>query len=47
MSETYRYYSRAYSRYLSDFWENMSPSEYGGILIFVAICGYLLMRSSR
>ncbi len=42
-----RQYMRAYSKYAVDFWENMTPAQYGSILIFIAVCGYLLMRSSR
>jgi len=38
---------RFYVRYFSEFWENMTPGQYGGLLIFIAVCGYLLMRSSR
>jgi|GEM_PF-1865276 len=42
-----RQYLRAYEHYAADFWNNMTPMQYGMILIFIAICGYLLMRSSR
>jgi len=41
-----RAYMKAYSTYATDLWENMTPAQYGGVLIFIAICGYLLMKSS-
>jgi hypothetical protein len=44
---TLRQYLRAYQRYAENFWETMGPMEYTGILIFVAVCGFILMRSSR
>lgn len=42
-----RYYVRAYLTLLNDFWGNLTPAQYGGLLIFIAVCGYLLMRSTR
>lgn len=44
---TARAYMKAYGKYATDFWENMTPGQYGGVLIFIAVCGWLLMRSSR
>jgi hypothetical protein len=40
-------YGRYYVRYASDWWNNMSPIEYGTVLIMVAIFGWLLMKSQR
>ncbi|WP_437223162.1 hypothetical protein SH661x_003100 [Planctomicrobium sp. SH661] len=42
-----RYYVRFYTNYFANFWENITPMQYGCLLIFIAICGYLLMKSSR
>lgn len=42
-----RYYVNFYVKYFSNFWENLTPAQYGGLLIFIAVCGYLLMKSSR
>jgi hypothetical protein len=47
VSASVRQYLRAYEHYAADFWNNMTPMQYGMILIFIAIGGYLLMRSSR
>ena len=47
VSFTARQYLRAYQRYAVDFWEHMTPMQYGCILIFIAICGYLMMKSAR
>lgn len=44
---TTRQYFRAYQRYAVDFWDTMTPMEYGCLLIFVAVCGYILMKSAR
>ena len=42
-----RYYVQFYANYASDFWDNITPMQYGCLLIFIAVCGYLLMRGSR
>jgi len=42
-----KYYVRFYVTYLNDLWDNITPGQYGGLLIFIAVCGYLLMRSAR
>jgi len=42
-----KYYVRAYLTMLTNFWDHLTPSQYGGLLIAIAVCGYLLMRSSR
>jgi hypothetical protein len=44
---TVRQYLRTYERYAVDFWDNLTPMQYGLLLIFVSVSGYLLMRSSR
>jgi hypothetical protein len=46
-SYTVRQYFRAYQRYAQNFWDTMGPMEYICILTFVAVCGFILMRSSR
>jgi len=38
--EHYSYYVREAVR----FWHNMGPYEYAGILIFVGLIGWLMMR---
>ena len=40
-------YIKAYQRYAVHFWENMTPMQYGCILIAVFVIGYLLMKSGR
>lgn len=40
-------YPKFYYRYAIDCWDHMTPSQYGGILIFVAVCGWLSMKSQQ
>jgi len=40
-------YVRAYKGYAIDFWQNLTPMQYGMILIGVMVAGYLMMRSAR
>lgn len=47
MIDTFRYYLRTYQNYAYDFWENITPMQYGCILILVAVCGYILMKTTR
>lgn len=47
MSFTARQYLNAYQRYALDFWANMTPIQYGCILIGVFVMGWLMMRSAK
>ena len=38
-------YAKFYSQYAANAWVNMTPSQYGLILISVAVFGWLLMKS--
>ncbi len=38
-------YAKFYSQYAASAWANMTPSQYGIILIAVAVFGWLLMKS--
>lgn len=40
-------YMRTYKRYAFEFWDTLSPADYGMILVSVLVFGYLLMKSSR
>ncbi|TWT57326.1 hypothetical protein KOR42_06860 [Thalassoglobus neptunius] len=40
-------YLRTYRRYAYDFWENLTPMQYGAVLLTVFVAGFLLMKSSR
>jgi hypothetical protein len=40
-------YSRYYVKYATDAWNNMTPMQYGTILICVAVFGWVLMKSNR
>ncbi|MCA9000052.1 MAG: hypothetical protein KDA80_23850 [Planctomycetaceae bacterium] len=40
-------YLRFYRDEFIDFWEHMTPSEYGLVLIGVFVFGFLLMKSRR
>ncbi len=37
-------YSKFYADYAVNWWNNISPVEYGGLLIVVSILGWVLMR---
>lgn len=39
------YYLSFYKSFLLRAWDNMTPLQYGCILIAVAVIGYLLMKS--
>lgn len=45
--ETFLYYLRFYRDYALDFWDNITPMQYGCLLIAVAVGGWLMMKSSR
>jgi hypothetical protein len=47
VSETFLYYLRFYRNYALDFWDNITPMQYGCLLIVVAVCGWVMMRTSR
>ena len=38
-------YARFYAQYASNAWTNMTPSQYGIILVSVAVFGWILMKS--
>ena len=40
------YYLDYYQRFAAHQWQTMSPMEYGYLLIFIALCGWLLMKGS-
>jgi len=42
-----RYYVHYYLRYFNDLWDSITPMQYGSLLIIIAICGYVLMKTSR
>ncbi|WP_437185678.1 hypothetical protein SH668x_002792 [Planctomicrobium sp. SH668] len=43
-----KYYVNFYIKSFNNFWDNLTPTEYGVILILVGACGYfLLMHSQR
>jgi hypothetical protein len=38
-------YAKFYAQYATSAWTNMTPSQYGIILISVAVFGWILMKS--
>lgn len=40
-----REYSNFYVNYLNKRWDNISPMEYGLVLVSIAVIGWLLMRN--
>lgn len=40
-------YGSFYWRFAKTSWHNITPMQYGGLLVFIAIVGYMLMRSSK
>ncbi|WP_291177815.1 hypothetical protein [Gimesia sp.] len=45
IQDTWREYSTFYISYLNKRWDNISPMEYGVVLVTIAVIGWLLMRS--
>tara|TARA_R110000868_G_scaffold411770_1_gene709778 strand:+ start:124867 stop:125115 length:249 start_codon:yes stop_codon:yes gene_type:complete len=45
IQDTWREYSTFYISYLNKRWDNISPMEYGIVLVSIAVVGWLLMRS--
>ncbi|WP_145230809.1 hypothetical protein [Gimesia algae] len=45
IQDTWREYSAFYISYLNKRWDNISPMEYGIVLVSIAVVGWLLMRS--
>ena len=43
--ETWNEYSIFYANYLNKRWDNISPMEYGLVLVAIAVIGWLLMRN--
>lgn len=43
--DSVNYYLRFYQRTAVDFWEHMTPMQYGCVLIGIGVFGWLLMRS--
>ncbi|MFI4852150.1 MAG: hypothetical protein ACIAZJ_23835 [Gimesia chilikensis] len=43
--ETCHEYSNFYVNYLNKRWDNISPMEYGIVLVVIAFIGWLLMRN--
>jgi hypothetical protein len=39
------YWFNVYSNLLMKYWNNMTPSQYGGLLITVSLIGWLLMKN--
>ena len=35
-----------YVQFFSDQWNHMTPAKYGGLLIFIFIAGYVLLKSN-
>ncbi len=38
-------YLTVYKTTLANFWNNMTPPQYASLLIFVAVVGFIAMRS--
>ncbi|QDV52449.1 MULTISPECIES: hypothetical protein [Gimesia] len=43
--DTCREYSTFYINYLNKRWDNISPMEYGLVLVAIAFIGWVLMRN--
>lgn len=49
MSDAYRTaqsFLRVYQKSASEFWAHLTPQQYAMILIGVAFCGWLMMRTN-
>ncbi len=45
ITSTVSSYLTVYKTTLVNFWHNMTPQQYASILIFVALVGFIAMRS--
>ncbi len=45
IKDTWHEYSLFYINYLNKRWDNISPMEYGMLLVVIAFIGWLLMRN--
>ncbi len=41
-----RYYSDFYQEFAADAWDNMTPMQYGTLLIGIGVFGWILMKTS-
>ncbi|MEZ6058308.1 MAG: hypothetical protein R3C01_16535 [Planctomycetaceae bacterium] len=46
LSSTFSYYMNFYQNYLAQKWDQMTPMQYGTVLISIGVVGWLLMRGS-
>ena len=46
VDESVGYYLRFYRRFAIDTWKNMTPMQYGCLLIGIGVFGYILMKTS-
>lgn len=46
MLDTISYTLNFYYKYALYRWDNITPVQYGGVLIFIAVSGYLLMKGA-
>ena len=44
---SFKQYMRTYQRYAYEFWEGLTPMQYGSVLIIVFVAGFLLLRSGN
>lgn len=43
--DTVEYYQRVYADLFMQYWNALTPTQYGVILITISVIGYLLMKS--
>ncbi len=42
--QTITYHLEFYRQFLISSWDNMSPMQYGSLLVAIAVAGWMLMR---
>jgi hypothetical protein len=47
MYRTCIYYFNQYCNLVIKYWNRMTPAEYFGLLVLIALAGWLLMRSAN
>lgn len=47
LAASLRHYVRFYQDYAAEKWENLTPMQYGILLIGVGVFGWLLMKSAN
>lgn len=45
--QSVQYYYNQYHNLVVKYWNQMTPVQYFGVLMFICLCGYLMMKSAN